>query len=304
MGNPWPNTFIVGAAKSGTTSLSRYLDQHPDVFMSPENEPHFFTRTWELDADDLDEAKRGYRAMFADGSEHAIRGEKSPSYMVHPPTAERIREHVPEANIVAILRNPVERAHSHFLFQESTNRHLDEFLDDVLRDIGRYEVLPAEDRLEAYFYGDLNLFGQMGRYATQLERYIDTFGPDQVHVLLLEDLKADPDAELERLARFLDIDPDPLLAVEPEAHNAYRGPPNDLAKFLRTDPRVRRLARFVMPLGLREWIGNNVLVRPGDKPEMSQEARRMLAAYYEPEIDRLEDLFDESFDPLRTETLA
>lgn len=295
----WPNTFVVGAAKAGTTSMHRYLGRHPDVHMSPVKEPHFFTRTWELEAEDLDEATEEYLELFEDGADRPIRGEASPSYLAHPPVAERIRGKVPDANIIVMLRDPVERAYSHFLFQERKNARFSDFLDSVLRDIGRYEVTPPEERLDAYFNGKLMLFGEMGCYADQVQRYIETFGRENVHVILLEHLKEDEIGELERLAEFLGVDPAPLTQIDAESHNAYRGPPNRFAKFLQTDPRVKAAARVLMPLKLRSWIGNNILIRPGDKPEMDPEARATLQQYYEPEIQRLEEILDRDLPELR-----
>jgi hypothetical protein len=294
MADAWPNTFVVGTAKAGTTSMHRYLDRHPDVFMSDVKEPHYFTRTVDLDESDPDEARREYLNLFADEAKHPIRGEASTSYLFHPPAAERIHERAPDANIIVMLRNPVQRAFSAFLFQERKSARFDDFVDSVLRDIGRYEITPAEDRLEAYFEGDLMLFAHHGLYAEGVERYVDRFGRDNVHAVVLGRLKEDAEAELERVAEFLDVDPGPLVDHEARSHNVYKGPPNRFAKFLQTDPRVKKLARVLMPLEVREWIGNNVLIRPGDKPELSDEAHRTLAPFFEDDVARLEDVLGES----------
>src|SRR5919108_5774969 len=108
----WPNLFIVGAAKAGTTSLYHYLAQHPDVYMAPMKEPHFFSQIRpdpKLEAffPHVDnEAK--YLALFAAAGDEKVRGEASTSYLWHPDVADAIRSKRPDAKIVAMLRDPLE----------------------------------------------------------------------------------------------------------------------------------------------------------------------------------------------------
>ena len=113
-----PDFFVIGAARSGTTSLYRYLCEHPDMFMSPMKDTNFlcadaeWSRWFKYVTPSLDE----YSALFAAASAEKVVGESSVSYLPHPPVADRIRSLVPNARLIAILREPAERAYSDFVW--------------------------------------------------------------------------------------------------------------------------------------------------------------------------------------------
>ncbi len=122
-----PNFLVIGAAKSGTTALHEYLKQHPQIYMSPQKEPHFFS----LEGKKVDFRGPGdkreeqlnnsvtniedYRKLFQGVSNEIAIGESSTSYLNNPEAPERIRHYIPNAKLIAILRNPVARAYSSFL---------------------------------------------------------------------------------------------------------------------------------------------------------------------------------------------
>ena len=121
-----PNFFIIGAQKAGTTSLYRYLDQHPEIYFSPFNEPRFFAREINPDGEVVVQRFGGpsrrqpprlanldaYRALFRGVEGERAIGEASPTYIYAPGTAERIKKYVPGARAIALLRNPADRAYS------------------------------------------------------------------------------------------------------------------------------------------------------------------------------------------------
>src|SRR5437763_505157 len=109
----WPNLFVVGAPKAGTTSLWLYLDRHPDIWMAPVKEPQFFSGLW-YDQD-------SYLRLFAPGARFKLRGEASPSYLAKAGVAEASKRVSPDARIVIMLRDPVERAYSKYP-QEANRR--------------------------------------------------------------------------------------------------------------------------------------------------------------------------------------
>ncbi len=121
-----PNFLVIGATKSGTTSLYTYLKQHPEVYM-PMKEPNFFAlegreppffrgpEGWKEPSQKRITDLEGYRTLFAGASGEKAMGEVSPLYLYAPQAAYRIRRYVPEAKLVAILRNPVERAYSAYM---------------------------------------------------------------------------------------------------------------------------------------------------------------------------------------------
>src|ERR1041385_6888829 len=116
-----PNLLIIGAAKSGTTSLHTYLNEHPQIFMARRKEPSFFLlwdnperialheREGRAEVNFFSTLER-YAALFVDGKEHKIRGESSTAYLANPECAAKIKQLIPDVKIIAILRNPVSRA--------------------------------------------------------------------------------------------------------------------------------------------------------------------------------------------------
>src|SRR5918994_33933 len=187
-----PNFFIVGAQKAGTTSLYHYLNQHPDVFMSPRKEPFFFDR--ELNAHgevvkqefggpgDQQAPKyvniREYEALFAGAKGEKAIGEASPLYIYAPGTAERIKRYVPEAKLIALLRNPADRAYSAFLHAVRIGR-------EPLSDFA--QALREEDDRIWYNWHYQFHYRNRGLYYAQLKRYFEVFGREKVGIWLYED---------------------------------------------------------------------------------------------------------------------
>lgn len=288
----WPDAFVVGAQKAATTSLYHYLDQHPDVWMAPRKEPHFFsdyrTRTWRDGAPDP-EALEAYLDLFRDAPDVPVVGEASASYLCDPAAPGRIAARVPDAAIVVSLRDPVERAHSHYLMNRGNPGHQRPLLD-ILEEV----------QGEANHEVDDWAFLREGFYAEPLERYLDAFGSDRVHVLLVADLQADPEGTLRDLARFLDVDPDPMADVDFDLRfNPYGEARNRLAGRLRKSLAVRDLARRVVPLRLRRWVDNHLLLETEEKPQLEPEARAILEEIYREEVQRVEEVLGRDLPQLR-----
>ena len=121
----WPDYLLIGAAKSGTTAVARYLQQHPEVFLTEPKEPRYFAFAGSsLEIPGLPKSRRreyytdeaSYLALYSGAGGKKAAGEASVSYISEAGTAERIYARVPEVKILAILRDPVERAYSNFLF--------------------------------------------------------------------------------------------------------------------------------------------------------------------------------------------
>ena len=148
----WPTFLIIGAGRSGTTSLYHYLGQHPDIFMSPVKEPGFFayedeTRPLigaygEAELPGYSTRREDYEALFADVSVETAAGEASVDYLYLPRAARRIRRHVPQARLIAILRQPADRSHSQFWARVASGR-------EPLTDFE--EALPDNDQLICFF---------------------------------------------------------------------------------------------------------------------------------------------------------
>ncbi len=200
-----PNFLIVGAAKSGTTAIQSYINQHPDIFMSDPKELRFFSYTGPAPQDlpaiythhgvtTLQE----YQLHFKDADTKKIIGEASPMYLYEPGTAERIRQTIPDVKMLMILRNPVDRAYSAYLHA----------VRDWIEPAKTFtEALAMEqERIDAG-WGMLWHYTHAGFYYEQLMRYYQNFDSNQIKVVLYDDLIDDMDALLTDIFEFLDIDP-------------------------------------------------------------------------------------------------
>jgi len=206
----FPNFFVIGAAKSGTTSLHHYLGQHPDVFVSLAKEPRFFAfhpePAWEMagprDAEWLRTSKEfvveedAYRAMFAGACERA-RGESSVVYLDTPVAAERIAARVPDARIIALLRDPADRAWSQYL--QNRRYGLEPY---TLR-----AALAVEEERIAAGWAWRYLYRSRSLYHRNLQPWLRHFPPERILVLLTEDLADNPRSTLARAFAFLGVDP-------------------------------------------------------------------------------------------------
>jgi hypothetical protein len=270
----WPNLFVVGAAKAGTTSVWRYLDQHPEIYMAELKEPHFFSgyhppgRTTVSD-------EEAYLGLFAPGAEAKLRGEASPSYLwLASVAAPAIKRESPAARIVILLRDPVDRAYSAYWQAVRGGAESRSFLEAVrteLRD-------PSPDGTPSRYVG-------RGVYADAVELYLDTF-PRAVHVAFFEELVADVPGELRRLFRFLGVDAGVAARIEPRPHNVFTQPRTRAAGRVFNSPRARAAGRLLVPRPLRPQVDRLLLTRSG-RPEMVAESRAILTAHYTGDVERL-----------------
>ena len=197
-----------GAAKAGTTALYHYLGQHPQICMSRTKETNFLAlKDDPLDfrgPGDRDFISRfsvttldGYREQFRGCEAKPAIGEASPLYLYSPRAVGLIGEVVPDAKLIAILRNPIDRAYSAFLHLVRDGR-------ETVLDFG--EALRLEDERIRDGWEHIWHYRRMGYYFAQLNRYYQLFDPSRIKVYLYHDFKSDPLAVLRDLFRFLGVD--------------------------------------------------------------------------------------------------
>src|SRR5918997_438225 len=163
-----PNFLIIGAMKSGTTALYYYLEQHPEIYMSPVKEPNFFSSQEQENAADAVTHIGTYQHLFRGVSGQKAIGEAPHSYLYEPGAAAEIRRYSPDAKLIAILRNPIDRAHSHFLHMVRSGT---EPLDDFARALQEDVVGIHKERIFQDYIG-------RGLYYDQLKRYFNAFSRD------------------------------------------------------------------------------------------------------------------------------
>jgi hypothetical protein len=280
-----PDFFVVGAYKSGTTALHHLLGQHPEIFLPHVKEPNFFAF---MNSSDNRPVPPGsittwgdYAALFRDCPAGRVTGEVSPAYMTIPGTADRIRRVVPTARLIAILRNPIDRAYSDYSMYVNTGRETLDFMGAL----GQLDK--RGDRGEPT--GD---YISSGRYGTQLRRYYELFPKERIHVVLFEDFVADQESVLADIFAFLGVDSDfePGPVKNP---NTTGLPPGRLVS---PDHVAARLYRHVRPsrdrsrLRKARTLAAELIARSFARPPMPTEAREHLVTVLRKEIELTEQL--------------
>jgi len=289
-----PNFLMIGAAKAGTTSLWRQLNQHPEVFMHPKKQLNFFA----LEGEDLSFRGVGpedpalhsittieaYREQFHGVAGEAAIGEASNLYLYNPRAAERIHTYLPDVKLIAILRHPADRAYSRFLHLVREGR---EQITDFSRALDE-----EEGRVRGNWYPDFHYL-RMGLYHEQLERYFDRFPREQIKIYLQEDLKSDPLGVLRDLFRFLNVD-DAFVPDTSIEYNVSGIPKNRaLHLLLRKMRKARPFVEPLLPDRQRRRIlrvASNVHNRNLTKPRLSPEMRERLIEAYREDTSKLERL--------------
>jgi len=279
-----PNFLIIGAMKSGTTALYYYLEQHPEVYMSPVKEPNYFSSQGPENAVGAVTHIGTYQDLFRDVSGETAIGEASHSYLYEPGAVAEIRRYIPEARLIAVLRNPVDRAYSHFLHMVRSGT---EPLDDFAQALREDEVGVHKERTFQDYIG-------RGLYYSQLKRYFGTFPREQVRVYLYEDLSGAPISTVQDAFRFLEVDdsfvPDVSLRRNVSGYPKYK----TLDRLLRSQGRVKHALKIYLPARLRWRLSRNFddlktrnLVGP---PPIQPEVRRQLIEVYREDVLHLQKL--------------
>jgi sulfotransferase family protein len=273
--------LVIGAPKSGTTSLFQYIRHHPQIFIPPQKELPFFCND-ELFSQGWDHFSEEY---FADASDQSLIGKVTPQYMKFPQTvAERLYRTMPSVKLMALLRNPIDRAFSHYRmayrrgwkqqssisFEETITRETDP----------TFEWDPA---------GCLGL----GCYARILQIYLNSFPKEQLLILFAEDLQDKPQKMLNEILLFLDLE----RGFLPGNLNKKYHVGGNKQRFPYLKPAIRKIAPVwwlwkKMPKPQKEtfkkWWNMEANVDTEPAPQLPEETRRRLAEYYASDVRNLE----------------
>jgi hypothetical protein len=203
---PFPDFFVVGAPRCGTTSICRYLARNPQICFSRPKEPHYFSR---LDHDpSADELERDYlgRCFGHCAEPHQAMGEGSVSYLYLPGVLERIKHFNPEVRFIVLVRNPLAMLPSYHLRMQFL---LQEDEPDFAR---AWELEPMRERGENVpkrcLDSRLLMYRQVAKFGVQIERLFDLVGRDRSHIVIFDDLKADTLGVYRRILEFINVDYD------------------------------------------------------------------------------------------------
>jgi len=268
---PLPTFLIVGAQKSGTSSLARYLERHEDIWVH-KNELHFFS---------LEERyRRGlewYESLFEDAQDATIIGEKSPPYSADPVPIERIHVDLPNAKIIWIFRNPVKRAYSNYFHRIREGSEVLPFDEAIRRNLEQMEK--GEDINHSYV--------GLSQFAKQVKWYLKYWDLNDMHFMLLEEFQKDTETQLRKVFDFLGAaQPDSISIPNKRFNKFYRPRSLNLQSkiYKSTGGQFGKHPKLYRYLSLM----NRSLVR--EYPPMSNEVNKLLKDVFTEDILELSAL--------------
>lgn len=258
--DPKPSFIVIGAVKAATTWIAHQLREHPAVFL-PGPEPHYFS-------DQFHRGDEWYRNWFAHARPGATLGEKSADYLAHPHAAIRIARALPDARLIAQLRNPIERAYSDYcmLFRRGSLRDAPE------------SYLSGGESARHRFLND-------GLYTRHLSRYFDFFPQDQLAIVLHDDIATVPAAVIARVCDHIGLAPN-IDTVRIAARKNDGSAPMLPLLLRRTLRPLKPLAR---PLRSSAWFRglHARFSRPIAYPPLTPDLRARLADFYRDDVTQL-----------------
>lgn len=271
----WPNFFIVGAPRAGTTTLYDFLKRTEGVFMSPRKEPHYFSsiEPSSLYPPPIHDKKK-YLDLFNKVKTEKVVGEASTSYLWDPEAPKLIHKVIPNAKIIVSLRDPVERAYSHYLLRLSGGKTYS-FSESIRKAL----------KSNVDFYSGVIVRG--GWYNKEAKRYLSFFGKQKVKILFFEEFVNDPKKTIKEILKFLHVEAESPQAVE-LVHNYLTKPRNLLAASILKNKTVRQIAKDFLPeavavVGVRKILGKKIT-----KPMIPQQDRIFLENLYRNDVIALQ----------------
>lgn len=300
---PKANLFLIGAAKSGTTSLAATLAKHPAIAPLPIKEPgHFSTdlraplfttqynRLLQWDEDTyfkkapleerhigFVESEANYQKLVdqavATYPEHTYLLDASTAYLYSAKAPLELRHYDPDAKIVLILRNPIDRAYSHYTMALKYGLEQEEPLNAFKR----------EAALHPAHWGQDECYLELGQYANQLQRWLECFPLDQLHIIWYDDFTANPQKAMDGLMKYLDL---PTFVLQ-QTDQLNVGAVPKYATLNKWAMRTLSPLREKLPKSLVHWLKKKTQVAA---PELDPETRSFLAEAFTEQIEQLEAL--------------
>src|SRR5580765_6750046 len=303
-----PDFFVVGVPKGGTTALHALLAQHPGLYLAPVKEPKFYLcdgrpppRMGQRGPGDAHSAQERiwqrdrYEALFDAAPPGTLRGESTPFYLWDKDAHRRLAETVPRARLIAVVRDPIDRAYSNWTHLRS---------DGLEPEVDFLAACRREPSRIAAGWAPFWRYLELGRYGEQLTHLYRYFPREQVHVLRYRQLVDEPVATLKGITEFLDVDP--VLETIPPSNVSHWAPDTPANSALRravhlgaalgayAPPRVWRQAQRPLMAALHRG--------GAARPRLAPEVRRQLVGEFAQDVAVLEELLGESFQDWLGET--
>ena len=278
--------FIVGAPKSGTSSLYHYLSEHPQVEMSSQKEPNYFSdkaihnQGMYYGKNRVNTLEK-YESLF-EQKESVVYGECSVSYLFYDNVAEDIKKYNPNAKIIIMLRNPIERAFSHYLMDYRLGLISDSFENIIAK--------KSKHKNTHLFYQQ---YIEVSKYAKQIQRYLDFFEKENILFIDYDDFKKNGSEIVFQVYDFLNISTEFGANINTK-YNAFAMPKNNGIRFIYSFIFLRKILRYLLSKYLVKNISAS-LFKVDRKPELSRETRSLLIKIFKDDIKKLEEILSNDY---------
>lgn len=259
--NKRPDFIIIGAMKCATSSLHEQLANQPGIFMSELKEPNFFSND-----EQYNQGIEWYLSLFAQADPDSLCGESSTHYTklpTYPHTVERLHKHLPDVKLIYVMRHPIDRLISQYIHEWSMN------------------VLSVEINQAIAQFPEMV---EYSCYSQQLQPYLETFGKEKILPVFFQRLLNEPQAELERICRFIGYPQSPSWVANLEAQNPaqdrWRRTP--LREFIVNNPVLTQLRRWLIPKAWREQVRKSWTLQ--NKPQLAPQLYSQLEARFDQDL--------------------
>ncbi len=285
-----PDFFIVGAPKCGTTSMYHYLRQHDQIFMPDKKEPHYFGKDLIKMSDEFIDNEDEYLNLFKDAKSNQKLGEASTFYLYSESAFKEIKEYNPDAKIIIMLRNPIDflySLHSQLLFSGNEDETNFELAMELEEERMKGNKLPKNiDMIDKIYYLE-----HVRRIPDRVNSYLDTFGNENVAVIIMDDLRNNPEVCYLKILKLLNVD----IKFTPDfsIHNPNKEVRSfwirNLIKRYHNDLGQLRKIFYKKPIGIIKYFinGNTKLLK---RMPVTEVLRNKLIDELNPRIVQLEDI--------------
>jgi len=280
----YPDFFIVGGSRCGTTSLYSYLKQHPDVFLPERKEPHYYSSQstplpyWLLPLKSII-TKQDYLQLFEDSKENMIVGDASSTYLMNLDAPKLIFEDNPNAKIIISLRNPIDRTYTAYLAQYRSGNEKRSFGESIRRDFSAItgEELQRQSALNSDYY-------------EYVKNYYHYFPKEHIKIIIFEEFIKNPKQTMKELLHFLNLSTE--LNIKYEQYNEFKFPKNEVSKAIVNNRFIVNISLALIPAKIRHYIFRRLVTRT--KPLMLEKDRDFLKEKYVMGVKKLESLLNKN----------
>jgi len=277
----WPNFFIVGASKAGTTSFYEILKTIPGIYMSPFKEPNFFAPNSAKNYKKRISEKKKYLDLFKDVNDEKIVGESTPTYLRDPDSARLISQTVKNARILISLRDPVERAYSQYFMALRRGKTVMTFSEE-------WRKFKDSQNKNGKFY---SFVLEPGLYYTQVKRFFDNFNSDQIKIIIFEEFIKEPNAIIREILKFLEISSE-IKENSKKQFNPYLAPRSKIILKTLRNPLISKVGKKIISTSTADKLVKKFLVKKQPKPIISDLEKKPLIDFYQDDVQRLQKLLN------------